>query len=290
MTNSSDPPNSWYTSDLFEPHPSIPNRWKFVGRKDDRISLITGEKVLPLPIEGRIKSHPYVREAVIFGIDREVPGVLLFRALGAAARLTDEAFLDEVWPVIERANCEAEGFSRITREMVAIAGEGTECPLTDKSSIKRGLVYRDFAGAIDATYAAANSAKDTTSLLVLDVPQLEKWILRTVGQILGKPIDAVVDFFSSGMDSLKALQLRGLILGNIDLGGRVHECTSMIAYDCGNAERLAQKLWAIRLGQDLDDGRSMTRLIDSYVDKYSETFRSNKPVQMTNNKEATVVS
>lgn len=39
VSNSDDPPNSFHTSDLFEPHPSLPNRWKFVGRIDDRITL-----------------------------------------------------------------------------------------------------------------------------------------------------------------------------------------------------------------------------------------------------------
>jgi long-subunit acyl-CoA synthetase (AMP-forming) len=28
-----------------------------------------GEKVLPLPIEGRIQQYPLVKEAVVFGID-----------------------------------------------------------------------------------------------------------------------------------------------------------------------------------------------------------------------------
>lgn len=67
MTNSDDPPNSYHTSDLFIPHPTIPDAWKFVGRMDDRVTLLNGEKVLPLPIEGRIRGHEFVKEAVVFG-------------------------------------------------------------------------------------------------------------------------------------------------------------------------------------------------------------------------------
>ncbi|KAI1312029.1 putative NRPS-like enzyme [Xylaria venustula] len=273
ISNSSDPPNSWHTSDLFEPHPHLPNAWKFIGRADDRITLITGEKVLPLPIEGRIVGHPYVRQAVVFGIDREVPGLLLFRAPGPATGLSDTAFLEEVWPSIELANAQAEAFSQITREMVAVIAEDVECPLTDKSSIKRGFVYREFADVIDATYRAASMADEKISSLALTVPELEDWILRVVGETLDSAIDVKTDFFSVGMDSLKAIQLRGLILRNIDLGGRESECGSMIAYDCGNAERLARKLWAIRMGRDLEDDEhehsSVANRIDAYVDKYS---------------------
>ena len=39
VSNSDDPPNSFRTSDLFEPHPTLQNRWKFIGRIDDRVTL-----------------------------------------------------------------------------------------------------------------------------------------------------------------------------------------------------------------------------------------------------------
>jgi len=66
MSNSNDPPNSYHTSDLFTPHPTIPKAWKFIGRLDDRVTLMNGEKVLPLPMEGRIGRDPLVKQAVIF--------------------------------------------------------------------------------------------------------------------------------------------------------------------------------------------------------------------------------
>jgi hypothetical protein len=67
VSDSNDPPNSYHTSDLFVPHKTIPDAWKFFGRLDDRLTLLNGEKVLPLTIEGRIRQHALVKEAVIFG-------------------------------------------------------------------------------------------------------------------------------------------------------------------------------------------------------------------------------
>ena len=90
MTNSHDPPESFYSSDLFTKHESIPNAWKYLGRLDDRVTLIDGEKVLPLPIEGRIRQATLVKEAVVFGIERAIPGLLLFRA-EAAKDISDES-------------------------------------------------------------------------------------------------------------------------------------------------------------------------------------------------------
>jgi acyl-coenzyme A synthetase/AMP-(fatty) acid ligase len=77
MSNSDDPPNSWRTNDLFTPHPTIPNAWKFMSQMDDRITLLNGEKVLPIVIEGRVRQHPLIKEAVAFGIDREIPGLFV---------------------------------------------------------------------------------------------------------------------------------------------------------------------------------------------------------------------
>lgn len=267
MSNSDDPPKSWHTNDLFVPHPIIPNAWKFVGRMDDRITLLNGEKVLPLSIEGRIRNHQLVREAVVFGIDREVPGLLLFRALGTS-HLEDEDFLDQIWPVIQYANSHAEAFSQISREMVAIIPENVECPLTDKSSVKRGLVYKEFASIIDATYAAARSPNKSQSRQ-LTIPELEDWILRALRDKGYNIENATTDFFSVGIDSLQAIHLRSMILKEIDLGGYESECTSMIVFDCGNPERLARRLHTIRTRDDVENEQgkpisTMKTLIDKY--------------------------
>jgi hypothetical protein len=102
MSNSEDPPGSFHSSDIVTPHPTIPNAWKYVGRIDDRISLSTGEKVLPLPMEGRVRQEAFVREAVVFGIDKSIPGLLVFKA-DAAREMSDEQFISAIWSAIRLA-------------------------------------------------------------------------------------------------------------------------------------------------------------------------------------------
>ncbi|KAG0645595.1 Nonribosomal peptide synthase enzyme [Hyphodiscus hymeniophilus] len=265
-TNSNDPPNSWHTSDLFIAHATIPNAWKFVGRADDRVTLTNGEKVLPLPIEGRIQQDPLVREAVVFGVDRAVPGLLLFRA-SAARGLSDDDFVEKVWPAIEDANSHAEGFSQIGRDMIAVIAEDVECPSTDKSSIKRAAVYREFKDVIDGVYARLENGMEGT--LKLSVEELKEWLVASFADLGVSLENPETDFFSAGVDSLKAIQMRGLIIKNLDLGGNVSKCGSMIVYDCGNVARLAQKVFAIRVGEVAesavsDDISVMEGLIEQY--------------------------
>jgi hypothetical protein len=282
MSNCDDPPNSWRTSDLFVPHATIANAWKFVGRMDDRITLINGEKVLPLTIEGRIRHHPLVKEAVVFGIDRDVPGLLLFRALGTA-NLSDDEYIEQVWPVVETANSYAEAFSQISREMIAVIPEDVDCPLTDKSSIKRGVIYKEFSSTIDAVYKAAGSA-NKTQCLTMNIDELQTWIMQQVRAQGCEVEDPAQDFFAAGMDSLKAIHLRSTILRHVDLGGHDSDLSSTTVFDCGNAKKLAERLFAIRTGNKTGDSTAhdtMNALIEKYSSfpesKSASTFVSAKP-------------
>ena len=270
VSNSNDPPNSFHTKDLFIAHLTIPNAWKFVGRLDDRVTLTNGEKVLPLPMEGRIQQDPRVKEAVIFGVDRMVPGLLLFRAKSAAG-LSHSEFVDQVWPVVEEANSRAEGFSQIAKDMIAVIPEDIDCPSTDKSSIKRAQVYREFASVIDEIYKKLECTVGGS--LQLSVKELETWILTTFRSIGITLEDPRTDFFVGGVDSLKAIQMRGLILKNIDLGENVEKCTSLIVYDCGNAESLAKALFSIRKGDVVPDSERANDQMSSLITKYSKFQR-----------------
>lgn len=270
MTNSNDPPNSYHTKDLFIPHKTLPNAWKFVGRLDDRVTLTNGEKVLPLSIEGRIRKDPLVKEAVVFGVDRPIPGLLLFRApTPEAENLSDDEYLDAVWPAIEDANSRAEAFSQISRNMVAVIPSNIECPSTDKASIKRAQVYREFAQVIDDIYVKLENSNAGT--LKLSVPELEKWVIDTFKSINVTLHDAHADFFAAGVDSLKAIQMRGLILKELDLEGNVKKLPSMVVYECGNAERLAKKLYAIRTGEEVNGhaGSQELETMEKLIEEYS---------------------
>jgi acyl-coenzyme A synthetase/AMP-(fatty) acid ligase len=57
----------WCTKDLFRPHATKPNLWRFHGRTDDIIVLSNGEKLNPVPSEAIINSHPLVTAALIVG-------------------------------------------------------------------------------------------------------------------------------------------------------------------------------------------------------------------------------
>ena len=264
-SNFQDPPRSFHTADVFQPHATLPDRWKFIGRVEDRLTLASGEKFFPLSIEGRIRQLPAVQEAVVFGNDRNAPGLLIFRT-GTAQGLADSAFVKSVWPAVEAANSKAEAFARIRKELIVVIPAGIEYPMTDKMAIKRTQLYKDFATMIDNAYANVQRASE--GHLRLDILQLEEWILKSFREKFGISLpSADADFYNWGVDSLKALQMRGLVIRELDLGGRSVTTSLMVVFQSGNARELARYLYGLRLGSvdaQADELAKMRSLIERY--------------------------
>lgn len=249
VSNSADPPGSFHSSDIFTPHASIPHAWKFLGRADDRVTLSTGEKVLPLLMEGRVKEEPLVREAVVFGIDRALPGLLLFRS-DAATTLAEEEFLHAVWPAIQAANKTSETFAQIAKEMVVILPAGTQVPIADKGNMLRAQVYEAYKEKIGGAYDALENASAVGDL-VLGAAELEDWMLRLLKDELDMKVeDGVADLYQMGLDSLRAAQLRGSILRRLDLGTAASRLTPSAIFQAGTVKGLAQMCIALREGED----------------------------------------
>ena len=77
-----------------------------VGRADDVITLASGEKFVPTPMEGIIMGSPLLQGAVIFGRERNQVGILVESRPKHAVDVLDEnavaSFRNEIWSVFSR--------------------------------------------------------------------------------------------------------------------------------------------------------------------------------------------
>ncbi|EFW99074.1 nonribosomal peptide synthetase-like protein [Grosmannia clavigera kw1407] len=250
LSNSEDPPNSFYTRDLFQPHPTLPDAWKYLGRIDDRVTLINGEKVLPIPFEHQIRQHDLVRECVVFGIDRAVPGLAIIPS-DKAKGLSKSALLDALMPVVDATNAHTEAFGRISREMIEILDGDTVYPATDKGTVIRAAFYSRFVSVIDAVYArfeAAPAAEEGgDGLRVLDETELETYLLDIFVNKLGiVGLQAETDLFEAGVDSLQAIIARAQIVREIDLSSK--RPAQNVVFEYPTVRLLAQHLVSLRTG------------------------------------------
>ena len=205
VSNSDDPPKSFHSKDIFVKHRKL-EAWKHIGRLDDRITLLNGEKVDPIPMEGRIRQHPLIRQCCVFGIGKSIPGIFVFRN-DAAQDMSDQEFVEAIWPTIQSANAQAESFSQIIKETIVPLGADIDYPKTDKESIKRSQIYRVFAKDMESVYEKLDYVG--TATLQLDIPSMEDWIIKTFKETLGVDIlNSQHDFFAAGVNSLQAIQVR----------------------------------------------------------------------------------
>ncbi|OKL61788.1 hypothetical protein UA08_02211 [Talaromyces atroroseus] len=265
-SNSDDPPNSFHTRDTFLKHPNIHNAWKYVGRIDDRVTLDNGEKVLPVPIENRIRQSVYVKDNLVFGVSKPIPGLIVVPSTKCDG-LSSEEILDRIWPDIVAANQNAEAFSQISRSMVILLDPSCSYPSTDKGTMIRNKCYVEFNDLIEAAYARLeNGHGNKGDRRVLVLPELYNFLLEVFQNDLGfADIKIDTDLFEAGVDSLQAIKVRGILQSQIDIGAA--SLAHNVIFDCGSIRKLAAHLYALRMGANTiseDELEAMSEMITKY--------------------------
>lgn len=105
---------------------------------------------------------------------------------------------------------------------------------------------------------------------------MEAWIMTAFRETIGIALpSSETEFFSSGIDSLKAIQMRRLILKTLDLKGP--RLSPNIVYEKANAGELARHLFALSQGEDIqleDESILAQQLIEKYSVVERHRYRS----------------
>ncbi|KAK3176554.1 putative secondary metabolism biosynthetic enzyme [Lepraria neglecta] len=248
--NSNDPPNSFHTHDMFVPHPSIPGSWKHVGRLDDCVTLMTGEKVLPMPIENRIRQDSRVKEAVVIGVGRAFPGLLVFKS-EEAENPSELDYREAVWTAVEDYNSRVEGSSKIGQDMIVWLPATRDYPQTDKGTVIRAQLYEAFATDISALYERGVLGSGAQKF---EIDGLEDWLVRTFRERFNvRLVDTEQKIFTAGVDSVQISRMLGIISLEFSLY-HISPSTSAV-YDTQNIQQLARYLHDIRHGKATRNGK-----------------------------------
>ena len=276
------------TADLFEKHPTIADAWRYHSRSDSQLTLATGKKFDPAPLEAAISTFPLLKEVLIFGNGEQHPGALLFRSK-ESANLTGKELLETVWPDIERLNSGSQSHARLSKDMLVCMP--TDSPSLEKSSkgtVMRGPAEKQYAAEISKAYrgefsdaeSASQNGDHPTPTADEAVPMAVVGIIKEViGEENRVPKD--VDLFSYGVDSTACMRIRALLQKTI-LAGSAVELPLNIVYDCGTIRRLCQYLVKVRNGEKIEQ-EDETLQMSAYVSQYG-TFKdfSNQPAVTKN--------
>jgi hypothetical protein len=269
---------SYATKDLFTPHPTIPNAWKYFARLDDTIVLMNGEKIVPNTFEHLIRHEKLVAEAVLFGSGKARPGLMIIPS-EAAKDLSNDDIRRELVPALNEANKDMPGYAQMTLDMVEVLPVGSEYPRTDKGTVIRAAFYRQFEAEIEKVY---DSADVPSGELCLSESVLKEYIRVELLKILPNTSLGLLaddtDFFSIGIDSLQAIQLRTVLSKNIQTNKT--KLGSNIVFDFPSINALAEELYRMRTGEK-SNIVSVVDKMQELITKYS-VFEPHAPVENSN--------
>ncbi|QRV80473.1 acetyl-CoA synthetase-like protein [Ceratobasidium sp. AG-Ba] len=201
------------TKDLVVPHPTKKGLWKFVGRLDDQIILLNGEKVNPGPMEDEIVKSPIVQYAAVFGRERNQTGVLIELTPDAQSRSLDTTrragLVEEIWPYMEKANVTSPTHARLDKWAVVFTHPDRPLPHTPKGTVPRSAAIKLYREDIEAMYASIEKGEEVDTAGPSDWTEehVTKWMSDYVGGLLGRELNAEGDLFQQGLDSLTATLL-----------------------------------------------------------------------------------
>lgn len=270
------PDGSFATADLFEPHRSIPRAWKFHSRADAQLTLVTGKKFDAAPIEDAIRESPLITDILIFGEGQAFPGAFLFpdRDIGPEEQ---EAFLNELWPVIESQNRKSPPHARLSKSMLLfLPSHAPALGKSAKGTTQRKPAYRVYEKEIAAAYSGQalrmRSAVTEDDKKHVDDAEVEDVLTSIIQEQsnLSERLQSDDDFFNLGIDSNAALMIRGRIQRQLIDDSR-HQLPFNVVYDCGTLSKLSNYIIAFRHGeeaksrtQDTDEIQTMIDLVDRY--------------------------
>lgn len=208
---------SFVTADLFAPHPKIPEAWKYHSRADSQLTLITGKKFDPAPLESAIATSLLLSDVLVFGNGQRYPGALLFPS-ESAAQMKNSELLTSIWPHIERLNADGQGHTRLSKSMlVVILADAPGLEKSSKGTIMRGQAEKKYQQQIEAAYAKenlpSNDELEGEAEPVIRDNDMPQFVLQTIKNVTRKKdtIAEDADLFSEGVDSVACMQIRAIL-------------------------------------------------------------------------------
>lgn len=255
------PDGSFASGDLYALHPTKPNTWRYHGRTDDIIVLMTGKKASANPIETGLRACPAIAEAIVFGAERPALGVLIVSASPSTPR-------SDVLKRVHLVNDSSPSYARIPDQLVLVLDTvaAAKIPKTSKGSVVRPKALHVFAELIDQAYGRLETgnigledefesdvngvdaeAADVNAYVRNCVSKALQQRRGSTGYGLTKLRDED-DFFNAGVDSVQAVLIRSSLQKLV--AGTGISLSSNIVFENPSINKLADTIVRIRSGND----------------------------------------
>ncbi|KAK1750452.1 hypothetical protein QBC47DRAFT_394082 [Echria macrotheca] len=288
------------TKDLYRPHPTLEDHWIYHGRSDNIIVFSNGEKLNPVSIEHTMMDHPKVKGAIVVGFNRFQPALILEPVEHPKNAEERDQFIDDVWPLVVKANKETVAHGQIGKRLVALSNPNKPFLRAGKGTVQRAGTIRLYKDDIDHIYRHAGeiSSVEAPKLDLSSKEALQKSIEQMFVKNLQAPkLDDDTDFFSVGIDSMQVIAASRLLRAGIEAAGIDLDASAVatrVIYGNPTIRRLAEYIWSVvkKGGKDATstDAAEETHAMEALIEKYTKDLKPGNPDKPAPaNKDQTIV-
>ncbi|KAF1971406.1 acetyl-CoA synthetase-like protein [Bimuria novae-zelandiae CBS 107.79] len=265
---------SFATADLFERHSRFENVWLYHSRADSQLTLITGKKFDPAPLEAAIATSEHLDDVLIFGDGCPYPGALLLRSENSSS-ISDVDLLKVIWPQVEKLNKESQSHARIPQHMlVPVVHQDEPLQKSSKGTIMRKTAEARFAMYLGAAYDNKQN-QDAKNVSDEEIPQYLATLVQSIIQTPELPAHDI-DLFSYGVDSIACMRLRNYLRQLTP--NYTKELPLSVVEDCATIGDLSSYIIQKRHGEAdanvEDEKQLMLDLVKAYGDFSKNTSHS----------------
>lgn len=277
--------------------------WRFIQTPSDRTGplalsrscrrhycLSNGEKLNPVGIEDAISEHPAVKGALVVGQDRFQPALILEPVTACKSDDERAALIEELWPLVNRANKVSVRHGHIIRSLITISDPIIPFIRSPKGTVQRKATVQAYKGHISDLYARAAdfTRQDVFPLNFDSEVSLGQSIVAIVASKADLPdVQLQIDLFSLGIDSLQVISLvRAIAVSSHAAGYPLDhdDMTPKVVYSNPTPHLLAKRLFATVRGaatlSSQEESEREIELLSTMVEEYTKDLpqtNSNKP-------------
>jgi hypothetical protein len=178
------------------------------------VILNNGKKFDPIPIEEGFRELDFVEEAIVFGQNKESPGVLVFPSRPGS--LPETSHLIHALPAI---NMNLPSYAQIVPELVVIIQFGRDWPKSSKGTALRNKAEEIFSKEIEQArhhYETGNGPRLENGRPLGPGPSgLEGMVAGLISHHIRQSIGPNEDLFMAGVDSIMATNIRRALMRRI---------------------------------------------------------------------------
>jgi len=272
--------HEWSTKDIYRKHPTLPDHWQHVGRTDDVIVFLNGEKLNPLSIEAAVETHPMVKGVVVVGAKRFQPAMIIEPLVAIEDKDVEvrDKLIEDIWPTVVKVNKETVAHGQIDKRAIHIGN--IPFPRAGKGTILRTSTVHLYTDTIEALYKSLDAEMAREELVQIDVSSLEG-ITEGIKESFRRTRDAEfennADFFASGVDSLQVITVGRILSSSLKATGKDVRVDPGAVYGHPSVNELAEYIFGAIRGNRVDQGPHQNRMEVRTMEELLEKYTSNYP-------------